>query len=85
MVIRSVSASATATASQIPSIPSICGRVITAATWKISVRKKEIAADTNPLLRAVKNADPKMLNPLIRNDSAYRRNQWLVMAVISLS
>ena len=81
----SVSASATATASQIPSIPSTRGSVSTTATWNTSVRRNDIVADTIPLLSAVKNAEPKILKPLIRNETAYRRNPWQVMDARALS
>ena len=31
--------------------------------WNTSVREKEISAEIRPLLNAVKNAEPHMLNP----------------------
>ena len=49
-----------------PLIPKIAGRISTAAIWKTSVRRKEIAADTPPLLSAVKKEEPKILKPLNR-------------------
>ena len=69
----SVSASDTAAAIQMPSIPRISGRKSTTVTWNTRVRRKEIAADTAPLLKAVKKADPKILKPFIRNTGAYSR------------
>ena len=39
------------------------GRIRTDSVWKISVRRKEIAAEIPPLLRAVKNDEEKILKP----------------------
>ena len=55
--------SAATFAPQRPSTPRISGRISTDDVWKISVRKNEIAAETAPLLSAVKNDDAKMLKP----------------------
>ena len=38
-----------------------------------SVRRNEMAADKMPLLRAVKKAEPKILKPATKKDSAYSR------------
>ena len=46
-----------------PSTPMRSGRVKIDTIWNSSVRKKLMAADTAPLFSAVKNAEPKMLNP----------------------
>ena len=66
IVTTKVIASAAVTASQIPSIPKRSGSRQTAAIWNTSVRKKEIAADTAPLLRAVKKEEAKKLKPHMR-------------------
>ena len=65
-VIHSVSNSATPTAHQMPSIPNIAGNKRSMAIWNIRVRKNEIAADTTPLLKAVKKEEAKILKPLIK-------------------
>ena len=44
---------------QIPSICHISGKTKTDMTWKTMVLKKDIAAETGPLLSAVKNPEPK--------------------------
>ena len=51
--------SATVIESQIPSTPKSSGRISTESDWQIMVRKKDIAADTPPLLSAVKKDDAK--------------------------
>ena len=56
-------------ADQIPSIPQKIGRISTAATWNTTVLRKEIAADTIPLLRAVMKEEPKILKPQSRNET----------------
>ena len=61
--------SAVPIASHMPSLPISSGRISSAASWNTSVRKNEIAADTGPLLSAVKNDDAKILNPHSRNCS----------------
>ena len=48
---------------QMPSTPRRIGRIRTDSVWKISVRRKEIAAEIPPLLRAVKNDEEKILKP----------------------
>ena len=60
--------SATIREYQMPSRPKIIGSSITAAIWQITVRTKEITADTRPLFRAVNMELPKKLNPLSRKD-----------------
>jgi hypothetical protein len=52
--------SAKVTEIQIPSKPQIMGRNKTAATWKTKVRKKDINAEVNPSLSAVKKEEKKM-------------------------
>ena len=51
--------SAATFAPQRPSTPRKIGRIRTDSVWKISVRRKEIAAEIPPLLRAVKNDEEK--------------------------
>ena len=63
------SASAATTASHTPSSPISRGKSSTAAIWNTSARRNEISADTAPLFRAVKNAEPKMPPPANRKDS----------------
>ena len=58
MVTHKVKSSATATETQIPFMSNIIGRISTQASWKTSVRKKEIAAEIGPLFSAVKKAEP---------------------------
>ena len=55
---------------QTPSTPKKIGKINTLAIWKTSVRKKEIAAETTPLFKAVKKEEPKMLNPLNKTEIA---------------
>lgn len=55
--------SATVMASQIPSIPRNTGRISTDSIWNTRVLRKATAADTPPLLRAVKKEDTKILIP----------------------
>ena len=50
----------------IPFTPNNMGNRSTAPSSKTKVRKKEISADTNPLLRAVKKAEPKIAIPVNR-------------------
>ena len=65
-VTHSVINSAIPTAHQIPLIPKNAGSKSSMIIWNTRVRKKEMAADTTPLLKAVKKEEPKMLNPLIK-------------------
>lgn len=57
-------------AAQMPSMPQKIGKISTAATWNTTVLRKEIVADTIPLLRAVKNEEPKILNPQSKKEIA---------------
>ena len=66
----SAATSATIIEHQIPSSPKIKGNSNTAPTSKIKVLMKEMTAEIKPLLRAVKNPDPKILNPQSRKDTA---------------
>lgn len=58
--------SATTTQNQIAFAPKIRGRARINTTWKTSVLKNEIIAEITPLFSAVKNDEPKMLNPANR-------------------
>lgn len=60
---RKANISAAATAHQIPSRPEISGRAITQELWKTRVLRKETAAETAPLLSAVKNEDVNIFIP----------------------
>ena len=66
--IRLAKTSAAKMAHQMPSTPSTRGKSSTDAVWKISVRKKEMAADTAPLFSAVKKEEAKILNPASRKE-----------------
>ena len=68
-VTKSANSSAAEMASQTPSMSKKMGRISTAATWKTSVRRKEMAADTPPLPRAVKKEEPKIANPEKRKET----------------
>ena len=61
------------------------GRIITAKTWKRSVLKNDIIAETNPSLSAVKNDEPNMLNPANRKEKQYMVNPLTVISKSSLS
>ncbi|RDU72421.1 hypothetical protein CQA66_05005 [Helicobacter aurati] len=54
-------ASATRSQNRFPQAPQKIGSTSTAKTSKTSVRKKKIIAELIPSLRAVKNAEPKIL------------------------
>ena len=62
--------SATTIEYHIPSRPKTIGKNTTATTWNTTVLRKEITAETTPSLRAVKNDEPKIPNPQIKNDNA---------------
>ena len=66
IVTHNVINSAIPTALQIPLIPNNVGSKRIIIIWNMSVRRNEIAADTTPLLKAVKKEDAKILKPLIR-------------------
>ena len=51
---------------QMPSRPINRGITITVIAWYRNKRKNDKIADTRPLPRAVKNADPKILKPTIK-------------------
>ena len=63
-----VTASATATAHQIPLMPNTIGSINTAASCITSVLRKDMVADTSPLPRPVKKPEPNTLNQQNRND-----------------
>ena len=52
--------------SQMPSSPIKIGKIITANAWSRNNLKNDKIADTRPLLRAVKNAEPKIEKPTIK-------------------
>ena len=54
---RNANTSATVMAHQMPSTSKKMGRISTEADWNTSVRRKEMAADTPPLFRAVKKPE----------------------------
>lgn len=66
--------SATVIAHHIPSTPKKTGRSSTEAVWKISVRINEMAAETAPLLSAVKKDEANILSPASRKENANSRN-----------
>lgn len=74
-----VTASATATAHQIPLMPNTIGSINTAASCITSVLRKDMVADTSPLPRPVKKPEPNTLNPQNRNDmekASYRSGSY---------
>ena len=77
-VIINVAASATVIESQIAFLPNTAGKMNIARIWKSSVLKNDIAAEIAPLLSAVKNAEPKMLNPIIKYDVENIRKAYTV-------
>lgn len=60
--------SATMMELQIPVSPKISGRSKTAPISKTRVLVKEMIAESSPLLRAVKNEEPKVLKPHSRKE-----------------
>ena len=63
----------------------ISGKIISDDNWNTSVRKKEIAAEITPFPSAVKNEEPQMLKPKIKNMVEYMRKPRTVMANNSAS
>ena len=49
--------------SHTPVMPISFGRISTMTIWNTKVRRKEIAADTAPLFRAVKKEEPHTFMP----------------------
>ena len=74
-------ASATEIAYQTPSSPHISGRIRIVMIWNNNVLKNEISADTAPLFRAVKKEEPKIPNPLNKNETENNRNALVVSSV----
>ena len=68
-----------------PSTPISSGKIKIEANWKIKVLANDKIADTNPLFKAVKNADEKILNPANKNESIYILIALLVNAISSAS
>lgn len=77
--------SAVVIAHQMPSRSKKIGRIRTEIIWNTSVRRKEIVAETAPLLRAVKKADVKMLMPASKNEKENSRKACLVISNNSAS
>ena len=65
---------------QTPSRSQKIGRIKTQAVWNTRVRRKEMTAEINPLFRAVKKDEPKMLKPQNRKDTEYRMKAHLVIS-----
>ena len=72
-------------AHQIPLSPNNNGRIRTESIWNTSVRKKEIMADTPPLLSAVKNDEVKIFIPANINENANILNALTVILKSSVS
>ena len=70
---------------QMPSTLMSSGRMRMQAHWNTSVRRKEMAADTPPLFRAVKKEEEKMLKPASRKVKENSRKAWTVRAYSSAS
>ena len=77
---RKANISATVFDHQIPPTPKSFGSRRTEPSWNTSVRRKETAAETAPLLSAVKKEDIKMLNPTSRKQKEKMRNACEVMS-----
>ena len=73
--------SAAITAIHIPLIPSISGSIIIIAIWNTNILRNDTAADTAPLLSAVKNHEVNILSPLKR----YATEYILIASVVSSS
>ena len=69
MEITNANTSAAVIANQMPSSLNRIGSISTAATWNTSVRRKDMAAETAPLLSAVKNDDANMFTPANINEN----------------
>ena len=89
-----VTASATATAHQIPLMPNTIGSINTAASCITSVLRKDMVADTSPLPRPEKKPEPNTLNPQNRNDmeksiipvcERYSLSDFLIMVFVMVS
>ena len=59
--------SATVIEYHIPSVSNTRGKMITDASWKRRVLKKDIIAETSPLFKAVKRLEAKMFTPANTN------------------
>ena len=55
-------------------MPKNSGRIRTATVWKTNVLKKDISAEVNPSLSAVKNPEVKIANPINKKHSANNLN-----------
>ena len=63
--------SATVIALHMPSSPKNIGKINTDSIWNIRVLRKEIAADTPPLFKAVKNEEENIFKPASINAVSY--------------
>ena len=79
------SPSATMIAAHMPLSSNAIGKSNTAPIWNISVRANDTIAEIRPLLRAVKNDEVKMLNPINMNEMEYMRIAVAVISSKSLS
>ena len=70
---------------QMPSTSKTKGRSKMAAVWNTKVLKKEMSAETRPLLRAVKNEEPNIAIPAKRNEKANIENASIVKLYRPLS
>ena len=68
-----------------PSTRMTSGRMRTQVHWNTSVRRKEMAADTPPLFRAVKKEEEKMLKPASSKVKENSRKAWTVRVYRSAS
>ena len=69
MLTSNARSSAAITAIHIPLIPIIRGSIIIIAVWNTNILRNDTAADTAPLLSAVKNDEVNILSPLKRYDA----------------
>lgn len=74
MVTPKANTSAATVDSHIPSTPQINGKVKIAAAWNTKVRRKDMAAEINPLPRAVKKEEPKIAKPEKRKEKEKKKN-----------
>ena len=78
-VVNKARSSATTIENQMPSRRKKIGRINKRDSWYTSVLINEIAAETGPLLSAVKKEDEKIQKPDIKKDSENIRNPLAVI------
>ena len=83
--IMNAASSEKATDHQMESPPIRDGNSSTARSWKTRVRRKEMMAETSPLLRAVKNPEANILSPARRKVGAKSRRARVVRSQSSAS